>query len=506
MGQEERIENDVDLMDIPTFAEYLKDRYVDKEHIGKYRDFVEITQDEKRLYIYLFKPTNKGARYVLWFDSENGRVTFGSGMAIECPKIYKKLKDTYKLENDSGVGYAIEPDKKATNTFFIEILDFLIDSGVEGVMLDKKNDELVSESVWGDLRKKSLGQAKRGEDEINHMGINDFKTYIENNYSFSDYGVAKLKSKSDITVLDYDWLCVPVCYQKTAISKPNDDWNKDLAMCLVMNYVKDRKYISISEEAFIYDDFLEKLKNMFKVEKKKRKLKKDDARFAFPELIEDTQDPSDPYWAKGKEGVYYKISPKDGSKCTNEFFIKVLNYIITSGLKKFNKHVITKKKKAVNESVWGDIRKKSLGQEERLEEDVNLFQGQEFIDYLNSYYKIADPEIRQFLYLVNYTDISFFVMRTEPGATTFVDLANPGTENAKIYISASLVEEPMDMDLKNKMLDNFVIKKANRNEYKVFPKNGEKVNNRFFIEFIDFILDNASDVIYKKIVERRDDT
>ena len=46
--------------------------------------------------------------------------------------------------------------------------------------------------------------------------------------------------------------------------------------------------------------------------------------------------------------------------------------------------------KKLSESVWGDIRKKSLGQEQRLEDDVNLLSKDEFYDYINDHYEVRD--------------------------------------------------------------------------------------------------------------------
>ena len=43
----------------------------------------------------------------------------------------------------------------------------------------------------------------------------------------------------------------------------------------------------------------------------------------------------------------------------------------------------------MNESVWGDIRKKSLGKEERIEDDVDLMDFNGFIDYLIGRYETA---------------------------------------------------------------------------------------------------------------------
>lgn len=46
--------------------------------------------------------------------------------------------------------------------------------------------------------------------------------------------------------------------------------------------------------------------------------------------------------------------------------------------------------KKLSESVWGDIRKKSLGKEERTEDDVNLLSKDEFYDYINDHYEVRD--------------------------------------------------------------------------------------------------------------------
>lgn len=44
----------------------------------------------------------------------------------------------------------------------------------------------------------------------------------------------------------------------------------------------------------------------------------------------------------------------------------------------------------ITESIWGDIRKKSLGQEERVENAVNTLSKDEFYDYINDHYEVRE--------------------------------------------------------------------------------------------------------------------
>ena len=45
------------------------------------------------------------------------------------------------------------------------------------------NMKKLSESVWGDIRKKSLGQEERQEDDISNLSIEDFSKYLDSMYT-----------------------------------------------------------------------------------------------------------------------------------------------------------------------------------------------------------------------------------------------------------------------------------------------------------------------------------
>ena len=489
LGLETRIEETMD-----KFYEYLEDHYSFndqklplKRSIGEkgalFDDYIRIPISENfPKYICLFYAEQK--TYI-----RNNAVTY-------IPNLYKKIEENFKVtENNPNEFYTlIEPiDGESDSKFCLTLIEFMMDN------IDERNEPLIfrkelSESIWGSIRNKSLGQTVRGEDDINHMDIDDFKTHIENNYIFKDFEPAKLKSKKGTTVMDYEWLAVPLCYRKTAISDPNNDWDKDQAMCLVMNYVNDKKFITISEDIFIFDNVLERLKYEFTVVKKKRRTEKDDVQFVFPEITEHGIDPNEPYIGKERGPAYYKISPKDGSKCTNDFFIKVLDYLITSGLRKYKKKVLTKKKEPIEESVWGDLRKKSLGQEERLEDNVDLMEGPEFFEYLKKNYKYNTEDTIAYNKSNNFINIRLF--ESKPFIYKYLQY--------KIHLNEIVTDLPTDKMSKDSYI---LLNMANENKFdvvyvagfhKIYPSNGE-VTNRFFLEVLDYIIDQVAEIGPKEI-------
>ena len=78
------------------------------------------------------------------------------------------------------------------------------------------------------------------------------------------------------------------------------------------------------------------------------------------------------------------IFPPDGSECTNRFFVDVVNFIIDNA----DENVLSFKKKHINESIWSDIQDRSMGKTVRKEDDINLLDVDEFIEYLKKSYKV----------------------------------------------------------------------------------------------------------------------
>ena len=69
----------------------------------------------------------------------------------------------------------------------------------------------------------------------------------------------------------------------------------------------------------------------------------------------------------------------------------------------------------LKESVWNDIRKKSLGKEERVESSVNNLQTEELLDYLNDYYTETNTPKGSRIFQINDDDITINVLQPHRG-------------------------------------------------------------------------------------------
>ena len=83
--------------------------------------------------------------------------------------LFSKLADEFSLKSDSNTRptwYIISPKdgSEVTNTFFIYVIDFLIDNIPDS--FEKGVKKIVNESIWSDIQDRSAGDTIRKEDEI----------------------------------------------------------------------------------------------------------------------------------------------------------------------------------------------------------------------------------------------------------------------------------------------------------------------------------------------------
>ena len=180
----------------------------------------------------------------------------------------------------------------------------------------------LSESVWGDIRKKSLGQETRTEDDVDL--ITDRKLFCE--YLKERYKV--IHASEQIFCGDYaDYVGVPVFGN-----------HGNYFYLYMYDFSHKQKYITIRY------NIINQATDLYRV--------------IYDNYSLDT--------IKSFNGnpEHLVIAPKDKSNTTNSFFIEVIDLILDNVGGSFKKLLM---RRNVNESVWGDIRKKSLGQEERQE-------------------------------------------------------------------------------------------------------------------------------------------
>lgn len=147
-GEQVRKEDNVNILDLEEFYEYIKKHYKTKvEYIdldamgGGNGDVlgVDITEN-----IILFYKPQRGHILLSW-----------SKVKIPMP-FFDELTDRFKIENPNAMRRIItENDGSCTNKTFIDVIDFFLDH----------KESLINESVWADIHKRSNGEAVRKEDE-----------------------------------------------------------------------------------------------------------------------------------------------------------------------------------------------------------------------------------------------------------------------------------------------------------------------------------------------------
>lgn len=304
----------------------------------------------------------------------------------------------------------------------------------------------VGESVWGDIRRRGNGTTVKKEDDIELLDRDGMYDYILDHYQETKYLIQSKPFKSS------DYISIPLFF-----------YGNTIYPC----YIKFRqdngrpKEFTIGASIKICEQFIDKLKEFC--------------------LIDDN----------GGFGMV-KVFPKEGN-ITNSFCLKVLDTILE------NVNNPTYEKKNLNESVWGDIRKRGNGSDEKKEDDIDLLDAKGLKDYLMSNYK---PLNAYAVILHVMGALSVPIIRNQ---VNFSILYDPEAESiSKITIANDFVN--MVNGLLEKLKTNFSIVVHNTDTptlYGITPKDGSEVTNKFFIEVIDFLLNNIEDSNnYKKAIKK----
>ena len=159
--------------------------------------------------------------------------------------------------------------------------------------------------------------------------------------------------------------------------------------------------------------------------------------------------------------------------------------------------------KIVNESTWGDMVRRAEGEEIRKEDDPNNLDSEGLKDYIIKYYKPLNT-----FAIVSYVGgiLSVPIIKI---TTHHSIMYSPKSKFGKICIVDDIID---NVDgLLEKLNTHFEIKEEYGEDtngeytfYYVSPKDGSDVTNKFFIEVLDFLLDNIPDSPnYKKSIEKK---
>lgn len=143
----------------------------------------------------------------------------------------------------------------------------------------------------------------------------------------------------------------------------------------------------------------------------------------------------------------------------------------------------------IRESFWGDVHRRSRGDEVRKEDDINLFDKERFGEYLSDLYSSIRFNLKN--EYENRLCMPILVPKcNNPEGWAFnltLHYDNPLT------ISLSHDFGEYYPELYKKLQEAFTVKIEKRKiiSIVIYPKNGGKVTNQFYIDVLNFIIDNV---------------
>lgn len=155
----------------------------------------------------------------------------------------------------------------------------------------------------------------------------------------------------------------------------------------------------------------------------------------------------------------------------------------------------------LKESVWGDVRRRAEGQSIRREDDINNLSQDELFNYLKAHYITTKYEIdndHKPIDKENGVSVPFAIPyeASNHGYGIYMDFK----KNGKVITFNSELKKELP-DIYNKLCDNYSVSAYTRYLSMVSPLDGGEVTNQFYIDVIEFLIDNVDKKI--KIVNRK---
>ena len=147
-----------------------------------------------------------------------------------------------------------------------------------------------------------------------------------------------------------------------------------------------------------------------------------------------------------------------------------------------------KKLSKITESIWSDMQDRSAGDVVRKEDDINLMSGEDFCDYLNANY-ICESNQK-----IEYNEISKRITISILNKVMYFDYSIIyNYKNNTISMNDEV--ESFCPELCKKIKENFKVDKeyvsSTYTKFIISPSNGSECTNRFFVDVLDFIIENG---------------
>ena len=296
----------------------------------------------------------------------------------------------------------------------------------------------LSESVWGDLHSRGIGELEREEDEINHLDMEGLYDYLQEKYKGKIFTIRLFDSSG----VDKDITIEPIEYVSLTTQSGEFKGHPGLNYILV-NSVRQRKFSS---------DIMSQLTNRFNIKKS--------------------------YYGR------LKITEKDDT-CTNQTFVDLIDIFVNN------------KENILTESVWADLHSRGVGETEREEDNINNFGMEELYQYILTQYKQVNKKSRPLKTSAEnraFLTIPVFIPENYMGvirlnADFIDDMIDSLRLGASIYECSEFSDE---------LKKRFNIEHTQTNYSLILtPKEG-KLSNQTFIDLMDLIIEKVKKPIWKK--------
>ena len=152
----------------------------------------------------------------------------------------------------------------------------------------------------------------------------------------------------------------------------------------------------------------------------------------------------------------------------------------------------------LSESVWMDIHKQSSKDVERREDNINLLSIEGFCEYLNSHYKCLG---RKNIEVENYDDGPAIVLSFCEDEAGYIRCIY--YDRKSIYTQLDVFQTMGCVDeLDQKYNINVETNQHDVKNVSISPKNNSEINNEFFLEVFDYILDKI-DVPLESLIAKK---
>ena len=308
----------------------------------------------------------------------------------------------------------------------------------------------LKESLWADVQSQAAGSSIKKEDDVDLMDYDRFADYLENRY-------------------------IPTTKELTLLKQPRKDFLNLLVLSFTVGHKTSFIYVageySVIFNNCIYITITETIKDTDLFEKLKEK------------------------YIVSQLSNRYQVSPKDGSRSTNSFFLEVADFLLENAEPPLVKCV---KRNDINESLWADVQSQASGEVVKKEDDVNSMGLKRLYNYVKELY--SDYRVYIDIHHNNFISIDDIPVN---GVSENLFLVFDWTESEKEITLPYVFRENFE-NIFISMTEKFSLKypeAENDDEYEdllntafinIYPKDGKKITNSFFLEVLDYIYKAAN--------------